>query len=204
MRRLFASVSLTIGCLSILASGAILRLWIFRGRASALYADNVFFLDCVLILLPLILVWLAVLRRRAGRRWPALDRAAFSSTVAAVVLLLGLTGSLMVADSFVRFEVHDEGKISIREIVISGRGGTGRIRELAPASRKTVSVACRGILGKAEGEIRIRYRIGDQIRTRIVYSFRKEVTDDGVEIRIDESGARRSPGGMLFPPPGEP
>lgn len=205
MRRLFAWVSLVIGCLSILASGAILRLWIFRSRASALYADNVLFLDCVLILLPLILIWLIVLRRRSGRRrWPALDRTAFSSTVAAMVLLLGLTGSLVVADSFVRFEVHDEGKIPLREIVISGRGGTGRIRELAPGSRKTVSVACRWILGKAEGEIRIRYRIGDQVRIRIVYSARKEVTDDGVEIRIDESGARRSPGGMLFPPPGEP
>jgi hypothetical protein len=204
VRRLFASVSLAAGVLSILASVAILRLWIFRGRASALYADNVLFLDCVLILLPLILVWLAVLRRRPGRRWPALDQAAFASTVAAMVLLLGLTGSLGVADSFVRFEVCDEGRVPLREIVISGRGGTGPIQELTPGSRKTVSVACRGILGKAEGEIRIRYRIGDQIRTRIVYSVRKEVTDDAVMIRIDESGARRSPGGLLFPPPGEP
>ena len=204
MRRLFAWVSLVIGCLSILASGAILRLWIFRSRASALYADNVLFLDCVLILLPLILIWLIVLRRRAGRRWHSLDRTAFASTVAAMVLLLGLTGSLVVADSFVRFEVHDDGRAPLREIVISGRGGTGRIRELAPGSRKTVSVVCRGILGTAEGEIRIRYRIDDAVRTRIVYSFRKEVTEDAVEIRVDESGARRSPGGLLFPPPDEP
>lgn len=204
MRRLFAYVSLTAGVLSILASAAILRLWIVRGRAPALYADNVLFLDCVLILLPLILVWLVVLRRRAERRRPVLDRVAFSTTVAATVLLLGLTGSLMAADSFVRFEVHDEGKIPIREIVISGRGGTGHIHEVMPGRRKTVSLTCRGVLGKAEGEIRLRYRIGDQIRTRIVYSARKEVTDDEVEIRIDESGARRSHGGLLFPPAGEP
>jgi hypothetical protein len=204
VRRLFVCASLTISVLSILASGAILRLWIFRGRASALYADNVLFLDCVLILFPLILVWLVVLWRRAGRRWPALDRAAFASTVAAMILLLALTGSLVVVDSFVRFEIHDEGRVSLRDIVISGRGGTGRIQELAPGSRQTVSVACRGILGEAEGEIRIRYRIGDQVRTRIVYSARKGLTDDGVEIQIDESGARRSPGGLLFPPPGEP
>jgi hypothetical protein len=204
VRRLFACVSLAAGVLSILASGAILRLWIFRGRASALYADNVLFLDCVLILLPLILIWLFVLRRRAERQWPALDRVAFSTTVAAMVLLLALTGSLVAADSFVRFEVHDEGKIPIRDIVISGRSGTGRILELAPGRWKSVSVACRGILGAAAGEIRIRYRIGDQIRTRIVYSARKELTDDAVEIRIGESGARRSPGGLLFPPSGEP
>jgi hypothetical protein len=203
VRRLFASVSLAAGVLSILASGAILRLWISRGRASALYADNVVFLFCVLILLPLILVWLLVLRRK-GRGWPGLDRTAFASTVAAMILLLVLTGSLVAADSFVRFEVHDEGRVPLREIVISGRGGTGRIHELAPGSRKAVSVACRGILGKAAGEIRIRYRSGDQVRTRIVYSAHKEVTDDAVEIRIDESGARRSPGGLLFPPPGEP
>jgi len=203
VRRLFAWVSLAVGVLSILASGVILRLWIFRGRASALYADNVLFLDCVLILPPLILVWFVLLRRRKAR--PAvLDRTAFASTVAAMILLLALTGSLVVADSFVRFEVHDEGKVPLHEIVISGRGWTGRIQELAPGSRQAVSVACRGILGQAEGEIRIRYRIGDAVRTRIVYSTHKEVTDDGVEIRIDESGARRSPGGLLFPPPGEP
>ena len=124
--------------------------------------------------------------------------------MAAMILLLTLTGSLVVADSFVRFEVYNMGKIPLREIVISGRGGTARILKLAPGNRQTVSVACRGILGAAEGEIRIRYRMGDAIRTRIVYSARKEVTDDGVAIRIDESGARRSPGGLLFPPPGEP
>ena len=49
-----------------------------------------------------------------------------------------------------------------------------------------------------------RYRIGDQIQTRIVYSARREITEDVVEIRIGEAGARRSPGGLLFPPPGEP
>src|SRR5207244_77626 len=118
-----------------LASGAIFRIWSFRGKASALYADNVLFLDCVLILFPLILVWLVVLRRRAGRRWPALDRAAFASTVAAMVLLLALTGSLVVADSFVRFEVHDEGKVPLQGIVISRRGGAGHIQELTPGSR---------------------------------------------------------------------
>jgi len=203
VRRLFAYVTLVASGLSILVAAAVLRLWIFRGRASALYAGNVLFLDCVLILPPLILVWLILLRRRKARP-SALDRAAFGSTVAAMILLLALTGSLVVADSFVRFEVYDMGKIPLRDIVISGRGGTGRIQELAPSGRQAVSVACRGILGKAAGEIRIRYRIGGQVQTRIVYSARKELTDDGVEIRIDESGARRSPGGLLFPPPGEP
>jgi hypothetical protein len=203
MRRIFAIVSLAAASLSIFISAAILRLWIFRGRDSALYADNVVFLVCVLILLPLILGWLVVLRRRSGRRWPALDRAAFASTVAAMILLLALTGSLVVADSFVRFEVHDESKVPLREIVISGRGGTGRIQELAPGSRQTVSLACRGILAKAEGEVRIQYRIGGQIQTRIVYSADRELTDDAVEIRIDESSARRSPGGLLFAPPGD-
>jgi hypothetical protein len=204
MRRLFALLSLAGGSLSLFISAAILRLWIFRGRDSALYADNVVFLVCVLILLPLILVWLVVLRRRSGRRWPALDRTAFAATVAAMILLLVLTGALVVADSFVRFEVTDGGKIPLREIVISGRGGTGRIPELTPGGRQSISVACRGILAAATGEVRIQYRIGDQTRTRIVYSAGRELTDDTVEIRIDESSARRSPGGLLFPPLGEP
>jgi hypothetical protein len=204
VRRLFASVSLAAGCLSILASLAILRLWIFRSRPSALYAANLLFLDGVLILLPLILIWLVILRQRREQRWPSLDRAAFAATVLATVLL-ALTTSLVVADdSFVRFEVFDEGKVPLREIVISGRGGTGRIQEVAPGSRRSVSVACRGILGQAAGELRIRYRIGDQVRTRIVCSAQKEVVDDVVQIRIDEAGAKRSPGGWLFPPPGEP
>jgi hypothetical protein len=204
MRRLFASVSLAASCLSILASAATLRLWIFRSRASALYADNVLLLVSVLILLPLILVWLVVVRGRAGRRWPMLDKTAFILTVAAMILLLALTGSLAFADSFVRFEVYDGSKASVGEIVISGRGGTGRIYEVAPGRRQTVSVRCRGFLADSAGEVRIRYRIGDQIRTRIVYSAQKAVVDDVVEILIDESGAKRSPGGWLFPPPGEP
>jgi hypothetical protein len=204
MRRLFASVSLAASVLSTLASAAILRLWIFRSRASALYAANLLFLDGVLILLPLILVWLVILRRRRDSRWPALDRAAFASTVVAMILLLALTGSLVVADSFVRFDIYDEGKVPLREIVISGRGGTGRIQEVAPGSRQTVSVACRGIFTAAAGEVRIRYRIGGQIQTRIIDSARKELTDDVVEIRVDETGARRAPGGLLFPPAGEP
>lgn len=204
MRRLFAIVSLAASALSIFISVAILRLWLFRGRASALYAENVVFLFLALILLPLLLCWLLVLRRRKGRRWPGLDRTAFASTVVAMTLLLALTGSLMAADSFVRFEVVDEGKIPLREILISGHGGTGRIRELTPGGRQSVAVACRGILATATGEVRLQYRIGDQTRTRIVYSAGRELTDDRVEIRIDESGARRSPGGLLFPPPGEP
>src|SRR5258706_9919536 len=204
MRRLFAGVSLAAGSFSFLASIAIFRLWIFRSRASALYAANLLFLDGVLILGPLILVWLVVLRRRAGRRGPALDRAAFLSTVAAMILVLVLTGSLALADCFVRFEIFDDGRVPLREIVISGRGGTGRISKVAPEGRQTVSVRCRGFLADPAGEVRIRYRIGDQIRTRIVYSAQKEVVDDVVQIRIDESGAKRSPGGWLFPPPGEP
>src|SRR5258707_1320893 len=139
MRRLFAGVSLAAGSFSFLASIAILRLWIFRSRASALYASNILFLDGVLILGPLILVWLVVLRRRRGRRWPALDVAAFASTVVALLLLLVLTGSLVVADCFVRFEVYDDGKVPVGEIVISGRGGTGRIHEVTPGSPRTVS-----------------------------------------------------------------
>src|ERR1700681_690853 len=178
MRRLFASVSLAASVLSTLASAAILRLWIVRSRASALYAVNLLFLEGVLILLPLILVWLVILRRRRDSRWPALDRAAFASTVMAMILLLALTGSLVVADSFVRFEVYDDGRLPLREVVISGRGGTGRIHEVAPGGRQSVSVACRGIIGKAAGEVRIQYRIGGQIRTRIVNSARKEFTDD--------------------------
>jgi len=203
MRRLFAGVTLAASGLSILVAAMVLRLWIFRSRASALYAANFLFLDALLILLPLILAWLVLLKGRQRSSWPPLDRAAFASTSAALIILT-LTTSLVVADRLVRFEVFNEGRLPLREVVISGRGGTGRIQEVAPGSRQTVSVACRGILAAATGEVRIRYRIGDQVRTRIVYSARREPTDDVVEIRIDESGARRSPGGWLFPPPGEP
>jgi hypothetical protein len=153
---------------------------------------------------PLILVWLVVLWRRQGQEWPALDRAGFRSTVAALILLLVLTGYLVVAEGYVRFEVFDEGKVPIREIVISGRGLTGSISQVAPGSRQSIWMAVRGMLAKTTGEIRIQYRIGDQIRTRIVDSAQKSLTDDVVEIHIDESGARRSPGGWLFPPPGQP
>src|SRR5258708_28049138 len=118
MRRLFAGLSLAAGALSILASVAVLRLWIFRSRATALYADNVLLLVSLLILLPLILVWLVVLRRR-GRRWPALEATAFASTVVGLILLLALTTSLALADCFVRFEVIDGSKVSVVEILIS-------------------------------------------------------------------------------------
>ncbi len=203
MRRLFACLSLAAGCLSLLASVAILRIWLLRGRASALFAANLFLPVCAL-LVPLILVWLAVLWRRQGRKWPALDRAGFGATVAALTFLLVLTGYLVVADSFVRFEVCDDGKVPLRDIEISGRGLTGRIGQVGAGSRQSIWLATRGMLAESAGEIRIRYRIGDQIRTRIVYTARKELTDDAVEIHIDESGARRSPGGWLFPPPGQP
>jgi len=203
VRRLFASISLVVGSLSILASVEILRVWMLRGRASALFAANIFFPACAL-LVPLILVWLVVLWRRQGRTWPALDRVGFGATVAALIFLLVLTGYLVVADSFVRFEIFDEGKVPIREIVISGRGLTGSISEVAPGSRQSVWMALRGMLAETAGEIRIQYRIGDQSRTRIVDSAHKSLTDDVVEIHIDESGARRSPGGWLFPPPGQP
>lgn len=198
MRRLFASVSLAASGLSILAAAAILRLWFFRGRASAFYAANISSLYAVLVLLPLILIGLVVRRRTS------LERMAFESTVLALVVLLALTGALGLADSFVRFEIVDEGKAPLREVVISGRGGSGRIEGVPPGGRLSVPVVCRGWLGKATGEVRIRYRIGDQVRTRIVASSQREITGDSVEIRIGESGAQRSPGGLLFPPPGEP
>ncbi len=198
MRRIFACVSLAAGGLAILVAAAILRLWFVRGKSSAFYAANLSSLYVVLVLLPLILAWLVVRRRTS------LERAAFESTVIALVLLLAFTGALGVADSFVRFEIVNEGKVPLREIVISGRGGTGRVEGLPPGGQLGVPVTCRGWLGKGTGEIRIRYRLGDQVQTRIVYSARKEVMDDKVEIRIAESGARRSPGGLLFPPPGEP
>ncbi|HEV7503504.1 MAG TPA: hypothetical protein VGS07_01190 [Thermoanaerobaculia bacterium] len=198
MRRIFAWVTLAASVLSILAVAAILRLWFVRGRASAFYAANLSSLYAALVLLPLILVWLVVRRRTS------LERSAFESMVISLVLLLALTGALGVADSFVRFEIVDEGKIPLQEVVISGRGGTGRVQGVPPGGRLSVPLACRGWLAKGAGEVRIRYRIGDQIRTRIAYSARQEITGDKVEIRIDESGARRSPGGWLFPPPGEP
>jgi hypothetical protein len=198
VRRLFASVSLAASGVSILAAAAILRLWFFRGRASAFYAANISSLYAVLVLLPLILIGLVVRRRTS------LERMAFESTVLALVVLLALTGALGLVDSFVRFEIVDEGKAPLREVVISGRGGSGRIEGVPPGGRLSVPVACRGWLGKGTGEVRIRYRIGDQVRTRIVDSAQREITEDVIEIRIDESGARRSPGGLLFPPPGEP
>jgi hypothetical protein len=198
VRRLFAGVSLAASALSILAAAAILRLWFVRGRSSAFYAANLSSLYAILVLLPLILAWLVVRRRTS------LERAAFESTVIALILLLAFTGALGVADSFVRFEVVNEGKAPLQEAVISGRGGTGRVERVPPGGRLSVSVVCRGWLGKGTGEIRIRYRIGDQVRTRIVASSQREIMGDSVEIRINESGARRSPGGWLFPPPGEP
>ncbi|HSS49769.1 MAG TPA: hypothetical protein VLX28_12570 [Thermoanaerobaculia bacterium] len=198
MRRIFAWVTLAASVLSILAAAAILRLWFVRGRSSAFYAANLSSLYVVLVLLPLILAWLVVRRRTS------LERTAFESTVIALVLLLAFTGALGVADSFVRFEIVNEGKAPLQEAVVSGRGGTGRVERVPPGERLSVPVVCRGWLGKGTGEVRIRYRIGGQVRTRIVASSQREIMGDSVEIRIDESGARRSPGGLLFPPPGEP
>jgi hypothetical protein len=198
VRRLFASVSLAASGLSILASAAILRLWFVRGRSSAFYAANLSSLYAALVLLPLILAWLVVRRRTS------LERAAFESTVIALVLLLAFLGALGIADSFVRFEIVNEGKVPLQEVVVSGRGGTGRVEGIPSRGRLSVPVACRGWLGKGTGEIRIRYRIGGQVRTRIVASSQREIIGNAVEIRINESGARRSPGGLLFPPPGEP
>src|SRR4051794_14546743 len=106
MRRLFAIISLAAGALSILASVAILGVWLLRGRAVALYGITYLFLAGILVLPLLILAWLVVLWLRKGARWPRFDRAAFSSTVGGLVLLLGVTGALVFADSYVRFDVY--------------------------------------------------------------------------------------------------
>jgi hypothetical protein len=197
MRRLFAIVSLAAGALFILASVAILGVWFRQGRAVALYGITYLFLAGILILPLLVLAWVLILWRKRGLR---LDRLAFASTVGGLALLLGVTGALVFADSYVRFDVYNEGRRPLREVSISGRGAAGRIDVVPPGGRRTVAVRCRGILAPSMGEVRIRFRDGAQIQTLVVYSAEREMTDDVVQIRFDGSRVRRSPGGLLFPP----
>src|SRR5204862_6488256 len=131
----FACVTLAASGLSILVAAAVLRLWIFRSRASAIYAVNLLFLDVLLILLPLILAWLVLFKRRQTSGWSPLDRAASASTRIALILL-GLTASLVVADvRFVRFDVFADGKLPQRQLVVAGTGSSRRVRAVAPIYR---------------------------------------------------------------------